>query len=125
MKNKNMLKIVYILFFICYCLVALVYFFRYDISYHSVKASPETVTQRDLTYQEHKALKEATHIRKKISAVMLIFSTIVATLSLLVWYYKPFDSIGFVKIVFFASIALVFFLFIVSGVKFIPTPPIR
>lgn len=103
----------------------LTYLFRYEISYRLVNARPQSVEQRDLTYQEHKALKKAINVRQKISSAMLIISTIVAILSLLIWYYKPFDSIGFVKIVFGVSLVWMLFLLIVSGVNFIPTPPIR
>ena len=94
-----MVRIVYILIVVCYCLMVLVYLFRYEISYRSVNTRPETVEQRDLTYQEHKALKKAINIRQRISTVTLIFSTIVAFLSLLVWHYKPFYYIGFVKVI--------------------------
>jgi len=120
-----MVKKTYILFIVIYCLCIIAYFCRYEISYRVINVTPQTIEQRDLTYQEHKALKKAISIRQKISSATLMFSAIVAVFSLLIWLIKPFYPIGLAKIIFFISFIVMLFLFIVNGVRFIPTAPIR
>ncbi len=119
------MKIIYILLVMCYCLMILMYLFRYQVSYRLVGTRPEVIEQRDLTHKEYNALREATNVRQRLSSAMLIFSTTLMVVSLLILYYKPFNSLRLVRAVLAVSFVLIILLLIGSGSKFVPTPPIR
>lgn len=108
-----------------YCLMILIYLFRYEISYRATNASPQIIEQRDLTYREYKASKDSISIRNCISYALLIFSTLVFTISLFIWRNKSFESFGIVKITVGISLVWTLILLLAIVIKFIPTGPIR
>lgn len=118
-------KTAYIILTIIYFLVIAIYLIRYEVSYRIVNARPEIVKVRDLTNKEYIGLEKAQRIRNNISKFLFYFSLFTSLVSAALWYFKPFDITTYLKSIFFISLIITVILFLIDGIKFIPTAPIR
>lgn len=119
------LKIAYLCLAITYITLIVIHLLSFEISYRIVGVRPGLLKERSLTFEEHKNLERAQKIRNNISRGLLYFSVLIAITSAALWYFKPYPVGTFIKIMFFLSLFWVLLLIVVSGIKFIPTPPIR
>lgn len=118
-------KIAYLCLAIGYIILIIVHLLSFEISYRIVGVRPQLLKERSLTFDEHKALERAQKIRNNISRGLLYFSIVIAIISAALWYFKPYPVGIFIKVMFFLGLFWALLLFVVNGIKFIPTPPIR